>query len=70
MSARAYFGEPLELVSRRPGGARSRARRRPALVGERLDGVSIENKRWVEPADYLGRAAVRFISAEPLLGPR
>ena len=34
-------------------------------------GVSIENKRWVERADYLRTvpAAVRFISAEPLLGP-
>ncbi len=34
-------------------------------------GVSIENKRWAERADYLRcvPAAVRFISAEPLLGP-
>jgi protein gp37 len=34
-------------------------------------GVSIENKRWVRRADYLRAvpAAVRFISAEPLLGP-
>jgi len=34
-------------------------------------GVSIENKRWVERAEYLRRvpAAVRFVSAEPLLGP-
>jgi protein gp37 len=34
-------------------------------------GVSIENRRWVERADHLRRvpAAVRFISAEPLLGP-
>jgi len=34
-------------------------------------GVSIENKRWVERADNLRTvpAAVRFISAEPLLGP-
>jgi protein gp37 len=33
-------------------------------------GVSIENRRWVHRADYLRRvpAAVRFISAEPLLG--
>lgn len=33
-------------------------------------GVSIENKRWVERADRLREvpAAVRFISAEPLLG--
>ena len=34
-------------------------------------GVSIENRRFVERAEYLRRvpAAVRFISAEPLLGP-
>lgn len=34
-------------------------------------GVSIENNRWVERADRLREvpAAVRFISAEPLLGP-
>ncbi len=34
-------------------------------------GVSIENKRWVLRADHLRQvaAAVRFISAEPLLGP-
>jgi protein gp37 len=34
-------------------------------------GVSIENRRFIERADYLREvdAAVRFISAEPLLGP-
>jgi protein gp37 len=34
-------------------------------------GVSVENDRHVQRADYLRRvpAAVRFISAEPLLGP-
>ena len=34
-------------------------------------GVSIENKRWTLRADHLREvpAAVRFISAEPLLGP-
>jgi protein gp37 len=34
-------------------------------------GVSIENSRFVHRADYLRKvpAAVRFISAEPLLGP-
>jgi protein gp37 len=34
-------------------------------------GVSIENDRWVGRADLLRRtpAAVRFVSAEPLLGP-
>jgi len=35
------------------------------------DGISIENRRWVERADYLRciPAALRFISAEPLHGP-
>jgi len=34
-------------------------------------GVSVENRRFVERADHLRSvpAAVRFISAEPLLGP-
>jgi protein gp37 len=34
-------------------------------------GVSIENRRFVHRADYLRRvpASIRFISAEPLLGP-
>jgi protein gp37 len=34
-------------------------------------GVTIENNRWVERADLLRRvpSVVRFISAEPLLGP-
>jgi protein gp37 len=34
-------------------------------------GVSIENARWAIRADYLRQvpAAVRFVSAEPLLGP-
>ncbi len=34
-------------------------------------GVSVENRQWAERADVLRRtpAAVRFISAEPLLGP-
>jgi protein gp37 len=34
-------------------------------------GVSIENRRFIHRADYLRRvdASVRFISAEPLIGP-
>jgi protein gp37 len=57
--------------------------KRPELVAERLPadwgdgwphvwlGVSIENRRFVHRADQLRAlpAAVRFISAEPLLGP-
>ncbi len=47
-------------------------------VGRNLDwppnvwmGVSIENRRFVQRTDYLREipAAVRFVSAEPLLGP-
>jgi len=53
----------------------------PAIVGRLVDvfgilpnvwlGTSIENDRWVGRADHLREtpAAVRFISAEPLLGP-
>ena len=46
----------------------------PSLVWPRnvWIGVSIENRRFVHRADYLrevDEAAVRFISAEPLLGP-
>jgi protein gp37 len=34
-------------------------------------GVSVENRRWAHRVDYLREvpAAVRFVSAEPLLGP-
>jgi protein gp37 len=51
---------------------------RLAEIGPRLDwpanvwmGVSIENRRFVERADYLRQipSVIRFISAEPLLGP-
>jgi|SRR3954451_13214976 len=51
---------------------------RLAELAPRLDwhpniwmGVSIENRRFVKRADYLRQvdAAVRFVSAEPLLGP-
>lgn len=43
---------------------------RPPLPNVWL-GVSIENRKWVGRADVLAQtpAAVRFISAEPLLGP-
>src|SRR3954451_10129530 len=51
---------------------------RLAELAPRLDwpgnvwiGVSVENNRWAHRADYLREvpAAVRFVSAEPLLGP-
>jgi protein gp37 len=58
-----------------------RSERMPAIVGRMVEhfgilknvwiGASIENDRWVGRADHLRAtpAAVRFISAEPLLGP-
>jgi protein gp37 len=51
---------------------------RLAAIASKLDwpdnvwmGVSIENRRFVHRADYLRQvpAAVKFVSAEPLLGP-
>ncbi len=51
---------------------------RLAEIAERLEwpqnvwmGVSVENRKFVHRADYLRQvpAAVRFVSAEPLLGP-
>jgi protein gp37 len=58
-----------------------RPERMPDIVGRRVHeygvlpnvwlGTSIENDRWVDRADRLREtlAAVRFVSAEPLLGP-
>jgi protein gp37 len=64
----------FQILTKRP-------ERMPEIVGRRVEehgilpnvwlGTSIENDRWVRRADDLRRtpAAVRFISAEPLLGP-
>lgn len=58
-----------------------RPERMPEIVGRQVArhgvlpnvwlGTSIETNRWVQRADWLRRtpAVVRFISAEPLLGP-
>lgn len=58
-----------------------RPERMPEIIGRMVErfgildnvwlGTSIENDRWVGRAEYLRAtpAAVRFISAEPLLGP-
>jgi len=60
----------FQVLTKRP--------QRAADLAEKLDwapniwmGTSIENRKFVHRADYLRRipAAVRFISAEPLLGP-
>jgi protein gp37 len=64
----------FQILTKRP-------ERMPAIVGRRVEaysvlpniwlGTSIENDRWVGRADELRAtpAAIRFISAEPLLGP-
>lgn len=64
----------FQILTKRP-------ERMPEIVGRLVHtfgvlpnvwlGTSIENDRWVGRADYLRAtpAAVRFISAEPLLGP-
>jgi protein gp37 len=64
----------FQILTKRP-------ERMPEIVGRRIQehgildnvwlGTSIENNRWVGRADYLRAtpAAIRFISAEPLLGP-
>jgi protein gp37 len=64
----------FQILTKRP-------ERMPEIVGRRVEehgilpnvwlGTSIENDRWVGRADHLRAtpAAVRFISAEPLLAP-
>lgn len=64
----------FQILTKRP-------ERMPAIVGAMVElygvldnvwvGTSIENSRWVHRAEWLRAtpAAVRFISAEPLLGP-
>lgn len=64
-----------QILTKRPDRMQKYARRFARAHGGTLAnvwlGVSIENNRWVERADLLrmSPAAVRFISAEPLLGP-
>lgn len=64
----------FQILTKRP-------ERMPAIVGEMVEaygvlpnvwlGTSIESNRWVHRATWLREtpAAIRFISAEPLLGP-
>ncbi len=66
-----------QILTKRPArmaevvAAYYRSRRQPRPLPHVWLGVSIENDRWVARADALRAtpAAVRFISAEPLLGP-
>ena len=59
----------FQILTKRPERMRDLSRRLPLLPNVWL-GTSIENDRWVGRADALRatRAAVRFVSAEPLLG--
>ena len=65
----------FQILTKRPERMRDYARRYVREHGAPLPhvwlGVSIENNRWAERADVLREtpAAIRFISAEPLLGP-
>jgi protein gp37 len=65
----------FQILTKRPERMRDYARRHVRQHGAPLPnvwlGVSIENNRWTGRADVLREtpAAVRFISAEPLLGP-
>jgi protein gp37 len=75
--------EAWSIIRNTPESTYQILTKRPELIADRLPrewgegwsnvwlGVSIENRRFVNRADILRRtpAAVRFISAEPLLGP-
>jgi protein gp37 len=60
-----------QILTKRPAVAARWLRPWEAMVPNLWLGVSIENARWVGRANALRdtSAAVRFISAEPLLGP-
>jgi protein gp37 len=65
----------FQVLTKRPERMRDYVRSRDGLREDPLPnvwlGTSIENRKWVGRADVLAQvpAAVRFISAEPLLGP-
>jgi protein gp37 len=82
-AADAWRAEAWDVVRRRPDLTFQVLTKRPERILEHLPvdwgdgwpnvwmGVTIENRRFVQRADLLRQtpAAVRFISAEPLLGP-
>jgi protein gp37 len=82
-AADAWRPEAWEIIRRTPHLTYQILTKRPELIPDRLPpdwdngypnvwlGTSIENRRFVHRADALREipAAVRFISAEPLLGP-
>jgi protein gp37 len=82
-AADEWRDEAWEIIRRTPQSTYQILTKRPELIADRLPddwgegypnvwlGVTIENRRFVDRADLLRviPAAVRFISAEPLLGP-
>jgi protein gp37 len=82
-AADAWRDEAWDVIRRCPHYDWQILTKRPEMVADRLPadwgegwphvwlGVSIENRRFVDRADLLRAtpASVRFISAEPLLGP-
>jgi protein gp37 len=81
--ADAWRDEAWEIIRQTPGSTYQILTKRPERILEHLPadwgtgwpnvwlGVTIENRRFVHRADQLRQvpAVVRFISAEPLLGP-
>lgn len=62
----------FQILTKRPERMRDYTRRRhPSPLPNVWLGVSIENRRFIDRADALRDtpAAIRFVSAEPLLGP-
>lgn len=82
-TADPWRDEAWDVIRRTPGSTYQILTKRPERILEHLPadwsdgwpnvwlGVTIENRRFVDRADLLRQvpAAVRFISAEPLLGP-
>ncbi len=82
-AADEWRDEAWRIIANTPDSTYQILTKRPELIAERLPedwgdgysnvwlGVTIENRRFVSRADQLREvpAAVRFISAEPLLGP-
>jgi protein gp37 len=61
----------FQVLTKRPERMADYCRARGEPLPNVWLGTSIENSRWASRADALRRtpAAVRFVSAEPLLGP-
>ena len=80
-AADEWRGEAWDIIRQTPHLTYQILTKRPERIAAHLPvgglplnvwlGVSVENQRWVSRIDYLRdtAAAVRFVSAEPLLGP-